>query len=67
MAEFYYERAYLPGVDRDHESAIGIWRSEAEFSTMAAETGWSATFRRMPVNFYAAHYRYDAVLAPRNP
>jgi len=26
--------------------------------------GWQATFRKMPENFYAAHYKYDAILAP---
>jgi cyclopropane fatty-acyl-phospholipid synthase-like methyltransferase len=62
MREFYYERAYVQGIERDHESPIGIWRTEAEFAALCAQAGWTAEFRRMPEGFYAAHYRYDAVL-----
>ena len=64
------ERAHLfyqPGADyscqlKDHTAAIGIWRSQAEFCGLAAEEGWEATPTLMPPEFYAAHYRYDALL-----
>lgn len=47
---------------KDPESKIGIWRSEDEFRALAADCGWEACFHRMPVAFYAAHYRYDVLL-----
>lgn len=62
MHAFYYEDAYLPGIENDHESALGIWRTEAELAELAQRAGWNATFSRMPAEFHAAHYRYDALL-----
>lgn len=47
---------------KDAESKIGIWRSEQEFQVLAADCGWHASIRRMPMAFYAAHYRYDVLL-----
>lgn len=47
---------------KNPESKIGIWRSEQEFLALAADCGWSGSIRRMPQAFYAAHYRYDALL-----
>ena len=43
-------------------SDIGIWRSRQEFVELAAAAGWSAKISVMPTSFYAAHYRYDALL-----
>jgi cyclopropane fatty-acyl-phospholipid synthase-like methyltransferase len=47
---------------KDHESAIGIWRSPQEFIELAQTCGWQASISRMPESYYAAHYRYDALL-----
>ena len=44
------------------DSPVGIWRSTAFMEALAARTGWRAEIRRMPENFYAAHYRFDVVL-----
>jgi SAM-dependent methyltransferase len=61
---FYDPDKYVPGIESDHESPIGIWRSEDEFRALAAATGWQAAFHHMPAEFYAARYRYDVVLTP---
>jgi cyclopropane fatty-acyl-phospholipid synthase-like methyltransferase len=47
---------------KDHESAIGIWRSPQEFIELAQSCGWQTSISRMPESYYAAHYRYDALL-----
>ena len=65
LHDFYYENAYAEGSENDPESPLGMWRSEDEFSELAAATGWDAVFRRMPADFYASHYRFDAVLTPQ--
>jgi SAM-dependent methyltransferase len=66
LAAFYRAPDYVPGIEDDCEAPLGIWRTTAEFARLAAATGWHAEFSRMPSSFYAAHYRYDAVLTP-NP
>jgi SAM-dependent methyltransferase len=62
MHEFFRPEAYSPGVEDDPDSLIGIWRTEAEFAALAGGAGWSVRFQRMPQHFYAAKYRFDAVL-----
>lgn len=47
---------------RNPESAIGIWRTEEEFVELAYRTGWSTEIHKMPKEYYASHYRYDAIL-----
>jgi hypothetical protein len=47
---------------RDHTAAIGVWRSEPELRDLASITGWKLEIAMMPKDFYAAHYRFDAVL-----
>jgi SAM-dependent methyltransferase len=47
---------------RDHTAAIGVWRSEPELRDLASITGWRLEIAMMPKDFYAAHYRFDAVL-----
>jgi SAM-dependent methyltransferase len=60
--EFFGDRPREPGVEKDPEAPIGIWRDETEFAALSHGCGWHVEFRRMPAQFYAAHYRYDAVL-----
>jgi hypothetical protein len=50
-----------------HESQIGIWRSRQQMTELAEQTGWTIRFVSMPESFFAAHYRYDAVLEPLAP
>ncbi|MEZ6014264.1 MAG: class I SAM-dependent methyltransferase [Planctomycetota bacterium] len=57
-----------PGVDvplDDPESAIGCWWGAADLRAVAEDAGWDLQVRRMPSEFYSAHYRFDAVLTPR--
>jgi len=61
---------YPPGTEytselKNHAAQIGIWRSQAEFYTLAAEEGWELTSTLMPPEYYASHYRFDALLRPR--
>jgi SAM-dependent methyltransferase len=60
-------RFYSPGKNygpelKDHSAQIGIWRSEAEFDALASMTGWRLEVAVMPAEYYAAHYRFDAIL-----
>ena len=64
LHEFYKDRTYVEGVEDDHDSRIGLWRTRETFRQLAVETGWDVAFSQMPPNFYAAAYRYDAVLTP---
>ena len=62
LHDYYREKDYVPGIENSPSTPIGIWRSEDEFRALAAAAGWQCTFSRMPADYYAAHYRYDAVL-----
>lgn len=46
----------------DPAAQIGLWRSEAQLRALAEATGWRLRLQHMPAAFYAAHYRFDAVL-----
>jgi len=65
--EFFRADQYRPGIEDDPGSPTGIWRTEEDFIRLSESAGWSVSIRRMPAAFYAAHYRYDAVLVPRPP
>lgn len=62
LARFYVTTPPAEGEIRDPRSQIGIWRSQEEFRSLAQTCGWHAEFRMMPESFYAAAYRYDALL-----
>ncbi len=64
MSEFFSGRDYRPGIENDPGAPIGIWRTKQEFIELSEETGWSSTIVRMPPEFFAAHYRFDAILTP---
>ena len=67
MGAFFRDGEYRPGIEDDHTSPTGIWRTSGEFMQLADSTGWIATIHRMAPAFYAAHYRFDAVLQPKRP
>ena len=46
----------------DPQSRIGIWRTRDTFAQLAEAAGWQVAFSNMPAGFFAAHYRYDALL-----
>lgn len=62
--KFYYNGIPEFQELRDSESKIGIWRTKEEFENLACEAGWKVKFSQMPEDFFAAHYRYDALLLP---
>ena len=63
IKDFFRMDDYVPGIEDEPDSAIGIWRTKDEFKAMAESTGWRAEFTSMPENFYAAKYRYDVILS----
>jgi cyclopropane fatty-acyl-phospholipid synthase-like methyltransferase len=60
-AEFYKTRLNADEL-ADCHSKIGIWRTRTEFAQLAMNAGWKVTFSTMPSEFFASHYRYDALL-----
>jgi len=64
MAVQYYGKERLREADLDSEKTqIGIWYGHEELKQIAKETGWCATVKLMPEDYYQAHYRYNLVLA----
>lgn len=64
MEGFFRAGEYRPGMEADPASPIGVWRDASELMALAEQAGWSAWVRRMPPAFYAAAYRFDAILTP---
>ena len=62
MADFFTTREPAPGEADNPGSLMGIWRTPEELGDLARAAGWRAECHRMPADFYAAHYRYDAIL-----
>jgi len=50
---------------KNPDSPIGIWRDIDSFKELANSCGWDAKFSYMPINYYGAHYRYDALLTKK--
>jgi len=61
---FYPAGKTFLGELSDHASQIGIWRNRQELEQLAAKTGWRIRFHLMPNEFFAARYRFDAILEP---
>ena len=62
MDAFFTGKAPAEGEADNPGSLLGIWRTPAEMSDLAQAAGWEARCERMPSSFYAAHYRFDAIL-----
>lgn len=62
MRAYYTDREPAPGEADDPGGLMGIWRTPQELEALAGRAGWHVECRRMPTDFYATHYRYDAVL-----
>lgn len=62
LTDFYGDRPFIPGVENNPDSPIGIWRTQEEFIFLANSCGWQATIHKMPMQYYASHYRYDVIL-----
>jgi SAM-dependent methyltransferase len=66
-ARLFFERevgSELPSLQelKRHDTPVGTWRTEDEVTQLAEQCGWRAEFSQMPAAFYAAYYRYDAIL-----
>lgn len=61
-ASFYKDREPTEAELNDNNTAIGKWRTKSELGRLASEAGWQAEFTAMPADFYAKHYRFNAVL-----
>jgi SAM-dependent methyltransferase len=59
-ATAFYTNGALPDLLLPR-SALGVWRSAATLAELGGP-GWRVSTTTMPTTFYAAHYRYDAVL-----
>ena len=59
---FYSERNLSSQILDDPSSAIGIWRTKEEFTSLSEKCGWKVTFSKMPPEYYAVDYRYDVEL-----
>jgi SAM-dependent methyltransferase len=66
-ADRFFSDADLATADLDHpQTQIGVWRTREQVAAMAADACWLASFREMPLDFYQAHYRYNAILTRRS-
>lgn len=62
-ASHFFTDGALAEVDlNNHRSQIGIWRSQARMAALSERTGWRIRFPEVPLAFYQAHYRFNAVL-----
>lgn len=43
-------------------TALGVWHTERAFARLASNAGWDCSIHTMPIDFHAAHYRFDALL-----
>ena len=60
--EFYKNRQPSAEELADCSTAIGTWRTRAEFAQMAGHAGWKVEFSTMPPEFFSSYYRFDALL-----
>ena len=52
------------GIDvKDHTSTMGIWRTRVEMRELLQSTGWEVSFKKMPDEFYASEYYFDAIMS----
>lgn len=61
--EFYKNRQPSEQELSDFSTAIGTWRTHAEFSKLASDAGWKVQFSTMPPEFFSSYYRFDALLS----
>ncbi|WP_151702638.1 class I SAM-dependent methyltransferase [Nitrincola alkalilacustris] len=60
--KFFKQVVVNESVLNDTTTAIGKWRSQEDIKSIVTESGWNCEFQKMPPNFYASEYRFDAVL-----
>ena len=59
---FYYENINFEEKLEDNNTSIGKWWSKNEFKKIAELNNFKFDCYVMPKNFYASHYRFDAIL-----
>lgn len=59
---FYPEGKNYADELKDPKAQIGVWRTEAELRELTSACGWKLEIATMPPDFYASHYRFDAIL-----
>ena len=59
---FFYEEKPSTMHLNSHSTNIGKWWNKDEFTKISQESGWDCTISVMPSEFYASHYRFDALL-----
>jgi cyclopropane fatty-acyl-phospholipid synthase-like methyltransferase len=62
-AQAFYGARPIPSLD-EPRSDIGVWRDVPRLRALAGP-GWEVEASLMPENFFARHYRFDAVLRRR--
>lgn len=62
MDAFFTARTAVAGEENDPGSLMGIWRTPAEMTEFARSAGWELQCQYMPAEFYAGHYRFNAIL-----
>lgn len=62
LKNFYKDRLPSKQELEDHQTAIGKWRSKEQVRKMAEKCNWHCEFTNMPDDFYAANYRFNAIL-----
>ena len=60
--KFFEERDFIPDSLEDPTSAIGYWWEREALRSMVETAGWQAEFTQLPEEFYASHYRFNAIL-----
>lgn len=60
--EFYKTHTPTAAELDDTQTAIGRWRTRGQVSAIAEQAGWQVKFTKMPDEFYASTYRFDATL-----
>jgi len=60
--QFYDEMALANADLRNPRTQIGVWRSRQQIEEMAIRSGWQVRFQALPMDFYQAHYRFNAIL-----
>jgi SAM-dependent methyltransferase len=62
LKAFFTDRDPEPGEPENPGGRLGVWRTPAEVIKLARKAKWRVEPRNMPAEFFAAHYRFDAVL-----
>lgn len=58
----FYREGIPAGIEDNPGGKLGMWRTPEEMIDLAKAAGWKADCIRMPDAFFAAHYRFDAIL-----